>query len=503
MQPNHENKSLNVVPPKNVLTLSIKNFMQIREAKLELGKITQITGQNSQGKTSIIKAIQTAIKGSTDTSLITHGEERMEVVLELPDETHIRRTLNQKGNSSVSVDRGDFSVKAPQGYLAELFDYNGFNPIELLDSKGRNEAILKAIDIKITPELLAEKLGVEVKDLPDLDYSQHGLKVLDSAYRYKYQRRKEANADALAKKNKWSVNKEGLVIVEKPELDREKIAEQVMALNDKKKDLEAKKTAAKVAVDKNQKVETDISQWEQKKIELAAEADKLEADHDANLKKAAAEYERKVQELNSARSNAATRISTKIEEADNWIKELKEQHYEAMLDPNGFDAEIAEVANSIKSFDVEIEKIKTFEAAAASVKMVEDLEAEYKNAEDFASKLTNQLEQFEAIKAEILATAEMPIDGLTMQDGQFLVNGVAIENLSASQTMKLAVGIARKHAKKTKIICCDGLELLDEANYKAFMEEIQKDDFHYVITTCRGGDPAYGQVLEMKSGSVQ
>lgn len=127
MQPQHENKDA-ASPRKNVLNLSIKNFMSVKDAKLELGKITQIVGGNSQGKTTLIKAIQTAIKGSSDTSLITNGEDRMEIILELPDETHIRRTMTSKGGKNVTVDRGGFVMKAPQAYLEELFDYKAFNP---------------------------------------------------------------------------------------------------------------------------------------------------------------------------------------------------------------------------------------------------------------------------------------------------------------------------------------------------------------------------------------
>ena len=102
MQPQHENKDA-ASPRKNVLNLSIKNFMSVKDAKLELGKITQIVGGNSQGKTTLIKAIQTAIKGSSDTSLITHGEDRMEIILELPDETHIRRAMTARSRISRSM----------------------------------------------------------------------------------------------------------------------------------------------------------------------------------------------------------------------------------------------------------------------------------------------------------------------------------------------------------------------------------------------------------------
>lgn len=492
MQPQHENKDA-ASPRKNVLNLSIKNFMSVKDAKLELGKITQIVGGNSQGKTTLIKAIQTAIKGSSDTSLITNGEDRMEIILELPDETHIRRTMTSKGGKNVTVDRGGFVMKAPQAYLEELFDYKAFNPLDIISSDNCKEAILKAIDIKITPELLAERLGITVDKLPpQIDYSRHGIEVMDVIYNYIYTRRAEANKDALNKKNKWTVNKDALTPIEEPTSSRAAIDAQAFELGKKKQSAEGQLAIAKTAHENNEKALKRVQTYETEISKINLEIANVESEYQEALKKLAHEKEVKLKGL-----------ETRLDSGKQYLTVAKEEVKEALPNLDAFKEEISGIEREILDLAVESEKLKTWEAAQNSVKMVSDLENEFKAAEQFAEGLTSQLEKFSTIKDELMASAEMPVEGMSFVDGQFYVDKNVINNLSASQKMKLSLGVARKHAKAIKIIFVDGIEILDAEQTKLFMEEIQKDDFHYVTTSCREPVEGVGTVVTMKNGAMQ
>ncbi len=48
--------------------------------------------------------------------------------------------------------------------------------------------------------------------------------------------------------------------------------------------------------------------------------------------------------------------------------------------------------------------------------------------------------------------------------------------------MKLACSLARVLAKKTKVICLDGAEALDEATYAQLHAEIENDGFTYFVS---------------------
>jgi energy-coupling factor transporter ATP-binding protein EcfA2 len=178
-----------------VVKLQIKNFLSISDMLVKPGQINQIVGANNQGKTTVIKAIEFAVKGSSDGSLVKFGEESAEVIVELADQTTIRRKLSSEGKQTVDVKKDGFKAPSPQAYLDALFEHSAFNPLDLLDPKRRNDAILASIEIKLDETRLRAELGVSDLPMPPLDYTVHGLKVIDQAHKYFYQRRAEANKD--------------------------------------------------------------------------------------------------------------------------------------------------------------------------------------------------------------------------------------------------------------------------------------------------------------------
>src|SRR5665648_944899 len=59
-----------------VSRIEIKNFIGIKELKLDLGKINIITGRKGEGKTSIIQSIQKGVTNQNErVEVIRHGEE--------------------------------------------------------------------------------------------------------------------------------------------------------------------------------------------------------------------------------------------------------------------------------------------------------------------------------------------------------------------------------------------------------------------------------------------
>lgn len=64
------------------LNLSIKNFQSIKQAKLDLGGFTVITGSSNLGKSAVRRAFATVIYNDWDASYIRDGFERAEIELE-------------------------------------------------------------------------------------------------------------------------------------------------------------------------------------------------------------------------------------------------------------------------------------------------------------------------------------------------------------------------------------------------------------------------------------
>lgn len=458
-----------------ITSLKIKNFLSLADVEIKPGKITQIAGGNNQGKTSILKALEFAVLGSNDPSLVKLGEDQAEVLVELSDTTSIRRRLNSEGRQSVEVKREGMKAQAPQAFLGALFDQSSFNPLDLLDPKGRTETILKCLDIKLTPEKLAEELHMTIDELPLVDWEQHGLKVIDAVHRYMYQRRAEANKVLAEKTKRYQTYRDDLPEAPKPpDLSREEL----MA---KREECQKNITSA----------ESSISHI---KGQLAKEDEKRER---------VRRCEEEIQQIEKTIAAAQARK----EVAEKFLAQAKSELCDAFESDEHYRKEVEINRQEIQKIELALKDWQSFEALESQRKMVHDMEKEVKEAQKLSVELDRRVTELHSpIPQRIMSSAEMPVKGLDYVDGDFYVDGVRVDNLSTSAAMKLAIALARKLAKKTRIICIDGAEQLDEENYDAFCQEIKDDGFTYFIT--KVGAPFNSissledQKLIMKEGSV-
>lgn len=461
-----------------ITRIKIKNFLSISDVEIKPGQVTQITGNNNQGKTSIIKALDFAVKGSSDPSMVKLGEDAAEVLVELSDNTTIRRRLSAAGKQSVSVERDGASFKAPQQILGALFDDSSFNPLELLDSKNRTEAILRSIEIKVTPEVLAKELDLKVEDLPPLDYDKHGLKVLDDAHKYYYARRAEANKTAAEKKNRWETYQKDLP--------------------------EAVPAPAKTRVElqkKRDEISSAMAEMREKRSFVMSEHDRSE----------------RAQKTHQSYVDAAAKIDLEIKDLEAKLDVAKGRRKEAQKYIDSAAAAIPKVLEALEPYeksiraaqadindiDLQMKVWDTVDAQSKTVQMVKDLENEYGSAKKFAEQIDWRVQEFANVRSRLMASSEMPVPGLEFKDDQFFIDGVAVDNLSSSAALKLSIAVARKLAKKTKIICIDGAEQLDKQSWEVFENEIKGDGFEYFITKVGEPFPSQHQSIEMVGGVAQ
>lgn len=421
------------------------------------------------------------MKGSSDSSLIKIGEDAAEVVVELADETVIRRRLSSAGKQSVTVSKGDFVTKSPQDMLNGMFSASSFNPIALLDPKSRHDAIMSSIDVKLSPDELAERLGMDRVNLPPLDYEQHGLKVVDQAYRYFYQRRAEANKAAADMKKRWETYSADF---KEPEVPMTTRTELQKLRREAELELFTSKEELAQTHASNQRLVDQQNQIEKYKREVMKIEDSLK---DLKIK-----FEKEQAVL-------LERLS-----AGRHTIEFAESQKETFLKPDSLLEHIETVQNALHKIEVAEKTVDAFEASEKQRTMIEQMELDSLKAEKVALELTAHVNELNRpIKSELMAKSEMPIAGLEYIDGEFLVDGVKVDNLSSSRAMVMAIQIARKLAKKTKIICIDGAEALDEESFRALHKEIKGDGFTYFVTRVGHAFSTDDNVITMEKGQVK
>lgn len=506
-----------------ILSLRIKNFLSIADVEIRPGQVTQIVGKNKQGKTTILKAVEGCIRGFPDQSVVKHGEDSAEVIVELSDGTNIRRKINSEGRQSVEVKRDGAKFTAPQSVLDVLFDHSSFNPLELLDPKKRNEAILKAINIEVTKEGLAGTLGVDASMLPPLDYKEHGLKVIEAAHKYFYQRRAEANKVALDLRNRFLTYKKDLPkIPTEPELNkmsaqvrRNEISVAIAQENVSVQQINNKISARAILIEKETKYETELAAIEstiknqeifKNEIEIGRRTELEQAERDFKAKCSEIEIRRDKQKSDT--ETATANQSGRLESGRKALADLRSEIPDIdKLTALHHEQKKQELKTELQSLDLSDKEWETIEAIKKQHGMVATIEGECRGADTFADKLDKIVTHLHGpMREALMAEAELPVSGLEYKGGEFFLNGSSVDNLSGAEALGLAVGVARKLAKKSKVICIDGAEALDDESYKALREQIDGDGFTYFITKVgapfesqMGGED---QVLTMEQGQV-
>jgi len=455
--------------------ITIRNFKLIESTSLEPGKINQIVGENNQGKTTILEAIQFAMVGSTDESLIRHGEEIASVTLEFTDGLVVVRWLTKGAGQGLTVQLNDMSPQRPQSYLNGLVGVGAFNPKEVLDPKKRTEYLMKVIDLKVTKKQIKEIVGDKI--IPDFNYDDHGLKVIERASKFFYDTRAVENKRLKAAKSEIVVYQKNLGDPPPESRIKESDQEIRVALDLYQKDLKGLKQK--------------YDDWAKEKKEYDEHYSALKRSFDVN--NLAIQEMRKLEtELENTRMSLVQELEIHQKDKENFGPEPDIGNESAMINEHIADvnAEIL-LRKNRESYQKEIDFIGVLKSKA------ETIEGEAKRYGEIYKCISNSL------TAKLMSAADLPVKGMTFEDGKFKLDGVDVEQLSSSKTLSLALAITKKLNKKANLICIDGVELLDERTFLDLHAEMIKDEFNYFLTKV---GPAFkndeDKVFKMNNGGV-
>lgn len=80
-------------------------------------------------------------------------------------------------------------------------------------------------------------------------------------------------------------------------------------------------------------------------------------------------------------------------------------------------------------------------------------------------------------------TSSLPVQGLSIQDGEILLDGIPFPRLNRAKQIALAVEVAKLRTGETPLVCLDGLENLDQERFKLLTEALAEADLQAIITT--------------------
>src|SRR5665648_1209672 len=183
-----------------VSRIEIKNFIGIKELKLDLGKINIITGRKGEGKTSIIQSIQKGFTNQNErVEVIRHGEEEATIFIQTDTGLEIDRKIRTNKTDYLKVRKPGEAVPSSEKYLKQFINGDIFRPLEFVDKSPTEQAkiILNMLDIPWTLDDISNWFG----EIPDsANYEAHILQILGQIVTVYFAQRESINREIVVLK---------------------------------------------------------------------------------------------------------------------------------------------------------------------------------------------------------------------------------------------------------------------------------------------------------------
>ena len=145
------------------------------------------------------------------------------------------------------------------------------------------------------------------------------------------------------------------------------------------------------------------------------------------------------------------------------------------------DESTAELEESIRQIDEINRKVR----ANLDKEKAEEDAREYGRQYD---ALTTEIEAVRKEKIDLLQNANLPLPGLSVQDGELVYNGQKWDNMSGSDQLKVATAIVRKLKPQCGFVLIDKLEQMDMDTLREFGQWLEQEGLQAIATRVSTGD---------------
>lgn len=182
-------------------------------------------------------------------------------------------------------------------------------------------------------------------------------------------------------------------------------------------------------------------------------------------------------------------IEKSIENHENVLRELRQKHSETME---------KYVASQKSPKELELESTSEIEQSIANIEAVNikvraNLERERAEieAEGFKKQyddLTSKISDVRQTKIDLLKGADLPLPGLSVEDGELTYNGYKWDNMSGAEQLKVSTAIVRKLNPECGFVLIDKLEQMDVDTLSEFGSWLSENGLQAIATRVSTGD---------------
>lgn len=185
----------------------------------------------------------------------------------------------------------------------------------------------------------------------------------------------------------------------------------------------------------------------------------------------------------------ATQLMAEIERQENTLANLKAQ-YQSVLRDYDVAQKTSEQLQDESTEELE-ESIANIEAINIKVRANLDREKAEQDAAEYRtqySSLTTEIESLRKQRMDLLQNADLPLEGLSVEDGELLYNGQRWDNMSGSQQLMVSTAIVRKLKPECGFVLIDKLEQMDMQTLNEFGSWLEQEGLQAIATRVSTGD---------------
>jgi len=156
-------------------------------------------------------------------------------------------------------------------------------------------------------------------------------------------------------------------------------------------------------------------------------------------------------------------------------------------------------APDLDAIQQHIDNAETINAQAREWKLYSERLDRKARVVEYANDLTEQIQEIDQRKADGLAAAKFPIDGLGFDEGGVTYNGVPFKQASGAEQLRVSLAMAIALNPKLRVIRIADGSLLDSDNLALVESIARENDFQVWIEMVGDGD---GRGIIIEDGSV-
>lgn len=399
-----------------IVCASIQSYKRVRDVEIRPESdcnLLLIAGNNAEGKTSIMDAIDAIIGGKRAIAPdpVHHGDVEARIAITWDNGLTAERTIAVDGSTTLKLKDATRQLTSPQAVITKLLGQRTLDPLEFT----RNSAL----------EQRAKLLEIIDKDkqIPAMDAQRSKIYDVRTEVGRKL---KDAEGE----------------LQRLPDAVEVAAITDVAALSSERAQLAALQQEGAKAAARHQVAARDL---EQSVAEERHRAQRI-LDIEEELQDARAVHAKAI-EITASTRTIADETSAAVDAAVHAWNATAERRAEV-------DAELAN-ANAHNRAVVEGEQLNARRAAAQ--KMVDDRRKEYTEG-------TKLIDKIDAKKLAFLAAASLPVPGLGIEAECVTLNGAPLEQASGAEKLRVALGIAIAAQSEIKDILIRDASLLDDAS---------------------------------------